>query len=313
MNRSSPIAIHTQGLTRTFGNVHAVDDLSLEIPAGSVFGFLGRNGAGKTTTIRLLLGLLEPTAGQAQVLGFDIHRQADKIREQTGALLEHNGLYERLNAIDNLEFYGRIYGLPANERQARIKELLTHLELWERRKEMVRDWSKGMRQKLAVARALLHRPPLIFLDEPTAGLDPVASVALRNDITRLVEHEGMTVFLTTHNLAEAEKMCNQVGIIRDGKLLTMGSPHELRSRVDQSRFEVYGQGFTENALETLSRNPQIATVEQTNSHLTIGLHHEMNANELVHLLDGLDVEIHEIRKGRASLEDVFLQLMEEDN
>jgi len=140
------IAIYTENLTRDFSTVRAVDGLTLEVPAGTIFGFLGPNGAGKTTTIRLLLGLLEPTAGRAEVLGFDTRTQADEIRARTGALLEHHGLYERLSAEDNLEFYGRVWRLPRAERQTRIRELLTHLGLWERRKEKVETWSRGMKR-----------------------------------------------------------------------------------------------------------------------------------------------------------------------
>ena len=168
------IAIDTKNLTRTFGTVTAIQDVSIQVPAGIVFGYLGPNGSGKTTTIRLLLGLLEPSSGSAEVLGYDTVRQAQVIREQSGALLEYTGLYERMSAEDNLEFYGRAWHIPANERKARIQELLTGIDLWDRRKDTVRDWSRGMSQKIAVARALLHRPPLVFFDEPTPGLDPSA-------------------------------------------------------------------------------------------------------------------------------------------
>ena len=171
--------IRTEHLSRFWPAVKAVDDLSLEVPAGIVFGFLGPNGAGKTTTIHLLLGLLEPTQGQAAVLGCDTRTQAAEIRAHTGALLEFAGLYERLSAEDNLDLYGRIYHIPAPDRRARSKELLTHLDLWDRRKDPVGKWSRGMKQKLAVARALFHHPPLVFLDEPTAGFDPLAATALR--------------------------------------------------------------------------------------------------------------------------------------
>ncbi len=217
-------AIRTTGLSRSFGSVRAIDDVSLEVPTGTIFGFLGPNGSGKTTTIRLLLGLLEADQGSATVLGFDTRTQANEIRERTGALLEHSGLYERLSAEDNLEFYGRVWNLPVKARRERIEELLTHLGLWERRGEQVGKWSRGMKQKLAIARTMLHRPSLIFLDEPTAGLDPVASVALRRDLTTLVAHEGVTVFLTTHNLPEAEAICDRVGVIRQGRLLAVDSP-----------------------------------------------------------------------------------------
>ncbi len=226
--------IHIEHLSRSFGTVKALDDLSLEVPAGIVFGFLGPNGAGKTTTIHLLLGLLEPTQGQARVLGFDTRTQAEAIRAHSGALLEFAGLYERMNAQDNLDLYGRIYQMPAPARQARIKELLTHLDLWERR------WSRGMKQKLAVARALLHHPSLVFLDEPTAGFDPIAAASLRDDLASLVAREGVTVFLNTHNLTEAEKLCAQVGVIRQGKLVTVGAPDALRARTGGPQAEIVG-------------------------------------------------------------------------
>ena len=190
-------AIRIENLTRDFKTVRSVDGLSLEVPAGIIFGFLGPNGAGKTTTINLLLGLLEPTSGHAEVLGFDTRTHADEVRTRTGALLEHPGVYEQLTAEDNLEFYGRVYRLPTVQRRARIQELLAHMGLWERRKERAGTWSKGMKQKLALARAMLHRPSLIFLDEPTAGLDVQAAVAVREDLESLAAREGVTVFLTT--------------------------------------------------------------------------------------------------------------------
>lgn len=306
------IALRTESLSRDFANVRAVDGLTLEIPRGVVFGFLGPNGAGKTTTIRLLLGLLEPTAGRAEVLGYDTRTQADAIRAQTGALLEHNGLYERLTAEDNLEFYGRIARIPAAERQARIRELLTHLGVWERRKELVGTWSRGMKQKLAVARALLHRPALIFLDEPTAGLDPVAAAALRDDLAALVAREGATVFLTTHNLAEAEKLCALVGVIRQGRLLALGSPDALRARTGGPQVEVVGRGFTETVLARLRARPEVASVATQNSHLTITLHAPVETAPLISLMVSAGAEIEEVRKGKESLEEVFLTLVGEE-
>jgi ABC-2 type transport system ATP-binding protein len=305
--------IRTEHLSRFFGKVKAVDDLSLEVPAGIVFGFLGPNGAGKTTTIHLLLGLLEPTQGQASVLGFDTRTQADEIRTRIGALLEFAGLYERMTAEDNLDFYGRIYHMPATERRARIKELLTHLDLWDRRKDQVSKWSRGMKQKLAVARALLHHPPLIFLDEPTAGFDPVAAATLRNDLASLVAREGVTVFLTTHNLTEAEKLCAQVGVIRQGKLLTVGNPDELRLRTGGPQAEIVGHGFNDQLLALLRERPEVANAELQNNHLTIELRGESKVGPLVSLIVRSGGEVEEVRKGKASLEDVFLTLMEEEN
>ncbi len=306
------LAIWTENLTRTFATVRAVDSLSLQVPAGVIFGFLGPNGAGKTTTIRLLMGLLDATDGQARVLGFDAATQAGEIRERTGALLEHSGLYERLSAEDNLEFYGRIWHLSASERKARIKELLDHLGLWERRKETAGTWSRGMKQKLSIARALLHRPRLIFLDEPTAGLDPIMSAALRDDLAALVKHEGVTVFLTTHNLTEAEKLCKLIAVIRQGKLLAIGHPEELRRRDGALRVEVVGRGFSDDLLAMLRSRPEIAGVNRQNSRLILELREDTDIAPLTSLLVKAGAEVEEIHKDKASLEQVFLTLMQEE-
>lgn len=305
------IAIRTQQLTRTFGAVRAVDELTMEVPTGIVFGFLGPNGSGKTTTIRLLLGLLEPDSGNAQVLRYDTRKQAEQIRQQSGALLEHNGIYERLSAADNLEFYGRVWRIPPADRKARIKELLTHLDLWDRRNELAGNWSRGMKQKLAIARTLLHRPSLVFLDEPTAGLDPVAAAALHEDLTSLVASEGVTVFLTTHNLAEAEKLCQQVGVIRQGKLLAIGTPDQLRSQAGGPRLEVIGTGFTPQVIQQLQAHSLVSNVQLHNHHLTIQLRETTDSAPLVTLMVQAGAQIEEVRKGKANLEETFLALVEE--
>ncbi|MGE5375898.1 MAG: ATP-binding cassette domain-containing protein [Bacteroidota bacterium] len=306
-------AIRAEHLSCHFGPIRAVDDLSLEIPKGTIFGFLGPNGSGKTTTIRLLLGLLEPSQGSASVLGFDIRTQAEQIRNRTGALLEHTGLYERISAHDNLEFYGRIYLIDRSKIEARIEELLTHFGLWERRHERVGNWSRGMKQKVAIARALLHRPALIFLDEPTAGLDPVAAASLREDIATLVKAGDVTVFLNTHNLPEAEKLCAQVGVIRNGKLLSVASPGQLRREKDPSRVIITGRGFTPEILTQLIALPQVKTVIQQNSHLEIDLANPDDTTGVVGFLIGAGAQISEVQRDQASLEEVFLKMMEEDS
>jgi ABC-2 type transport system ATP-binding protein len=310
------IAIRMQNLTRDFeakeNLVRAVDGLTLEVPAGTIFGFLGPNGAGKTTTIRLLLGLLEPTAGRAQVLGYDTRAQAEEIRTRTGALLEHTGIYEQLSAEDNLEFYGRAWRLSRAERQERIKELLTDMGLWERRGDQAGAWSRGMKQKLALARALLHRPSLVLLDEPTAGLDVPSAAAVRDDLAALAAREGVTVFLTTHNMAEAEKLCSRVAVIRQGKLVAVGHPDELRARTGGPRVEIVGRGFSEDALALLRARSEVAAVEANNGRLVVDLGREMEVAPLISLLVGTGAEVEEVRRGKASLEDVFLMLMEEE-
>jgi ABC-2 type transport system ATP-binding protein len=312
VNEMDHYAIRTAQLSCHFGTTRAVDDLSMEVPKGIVFGFLGPNGSGKTTTIRLLLGLLEPKQGKAEVLGYDSQKQADQIRNQAGALLEHTGLYERLSAEDNLEFYGRINHLSAGDRRARIQELLTHFDLWDRRQDRVGNWSRGMKQKLAIARALLHHPEIIFLDEPTAGLDPVAAAALREDIKTMVEQTGVTVFLNTHNLPEAEKLCTLVGVIRKGRLLTIGDPQQLRAGKDGSYLHITGRGFSSSVVNKLRAHPMVEAAIQQNSHLELTLSNQGDTSTLVSFLINAGVQIEEVQKNKFDLEDVFLRLMEEE-
>lgn len=315
---SNTYAIRTLDLCRSFAAIQAVDHLSLEVPRGIVFGFLGANGSGKTTTIRLLLGLLEPSNGRAEVLGFDTRSHSGEIRKRTGALLEHPGLYERLSAEDNLEFYGRVWRLPTAKRRSRIKELLGQMGLWHRRDQKVGQWSRGMKQKLAVARAILHSPPLIFLDEPTNGLDPVAAAALRDDLQQMVAREGVTVFLTTHNLTEAEKLCQKIGVIRQGKLLAVGHPDELKA--NGNPIEIIGRGFTPKVIDLLESQPLICSIQIAGDpasldlampvRLIITLDKQISTAPIVKMLVNAGVEIEEVRKNSVSLEEVFLNLME---
>jgi ABC-2 type transport system ATP-binding protein len=306
------IAIRLNNLTREFETVRALDALSLEVPAGTIYGFLGPNGAGKTTTINILLGLLEPTSGNCEVLGFDPQVQGDEVRSRTGALLEHTGLYEHMSAADNLEFYARAWRLPANERQARIKELLKQLDFWERRDEKVGKWSRGMRQKLALARTLLHHPQLVILDEPTAGLDVMAAADVREELANLAEIEGVTVFLTTHNMAEAERLCSQVAVIRRGELVAVGHPDELRQRVGGPQVEVVGRGFNDQILRLALSQPEVLAADAHNGRLTLELCAEAEVAPVITMLVASGVSVEEIRRGKASLEDVFLTLMEEE-
>ena len=319
MSASAPdIAIRTNGLSRAFGSVRAVEDLTIDVPAGSIYGFLGPNGAGKTTTIRLLLGLLEPSAGEARVLGHDVRTQSQAIREQAGVLLESDGLYTRLTAMQNLDYFGRISRLSASDRRQRIQDLLTAMGLWDRRDGRVADFSTGMRQKLALARAFLHRPKLLFLDEPTSGLDTPSAVALRRQLVALARDEGVTVFLTTHNLLEAEKVCDRVAVIRRGLLLAEGSPKEFhggRSRC----VSILGRGFTD-ALVVRIRD--LAAVEgaalESGPHGVEGVGRVLvdlasggDPAPVVRLLVEAGADVTSVESARESLEDIFLKLVEE--
>lgn len=302
-------AIRAEGLVRDFGTVRALDALTFEVPAGIVFGFLGPNGAGKTTAIRTFLGLVEPTAGRAEVLGFDTRRQGDQIRERAGALLEHHGLYERLTAAQNLEFTGKIWRMPSTERQARARELLEQFGLWDRRDQPVGQWSRGMKQKLAVARAVFHRPPLVFLDEPTAGLDPVASAALRDDLAKLATGEGVTIFLTTHNLTEAERLCALVGVIRQGRLAALGPPHDLRADDRTFMVRVVGRGFDEAIRDSVVTIDGVESAVLVADGLDLRLLRGASVAPVVTWLVHQGAEIEEVRRDRQSLEQAFLDLV----
>ena len=304
----STLAIQAEGLVRDFGAIRALDHLSLDVPAGIVFGFLGPNGAGKTTAIRTFLGLVEPTAGSARVFGFDTRRESDRIRERAGALLEHNGIYERLTAEQNLDFAGRVWRISAADRRARTRELLEQFGLWDRRLEHASKFSRGMKQKLAVARAVFHRPPLVFLDEPTAGLDPVASAALREDLASLATGHGVTIFLTTHNLVEAERLCDIVGVIRKGRLVALGPPASLRPN-DSPVVRVTGTGIDALVAELAAGVPDVREAALVDGALEVRLADGARPAALVAMLVERGVGIDEVRRKRASLEEVFLDLV----
>ena len=306
------VAIRTWGLTHDFPGVRALDELDLSVPRGSIFGFLGRNGAGKTTTLRVLLGLVTPTAGEARVLGYDPREQSVEIRRRCGVLLERSGLLDRLTAVENLDLYGRIFRLPRAVRRARIEELLGRIGLWERRDEPVSAWSRGMRQRLAIARALIHRPSLIFLDEPTAGLDPVSAAEVREDLLRLAVRERVTVFLTTHNLAEAERLCDRVAVVRRGRALSTGAPDEIGTRYTRRQVRLRGEGFTENALSLIGERPEVHSVEPEHGGALVSLSDEARVSSLVTFLVRVGVGLEEVTPVGSSLEDGVLSLFKDE-
>ena len=306
------VAIRATDIAKQFGKVTALDHATFEVPRGIVFGFLGPNGAGKTTVIRTLLGLLRLDGGDAKVLGFDVSTQSESIRERTGALLEHDGLYKRLTAEQNLDFAGRVWRIPRAERRRRIETLLTRLGLWERRGDAVAEWSRGMKQKLAVARTLLHRPELVFLDEPTAGLDPVAAAALRDDLEHLASEEGVTVFLTTHNLAEAERLCARIGIISKGRVVALGTPAELRDAMGAASIIIRGPSITPAHVAMLRTRTGIVKLTLLADGVQLVLAPNATVTPLVRALIEHGAEIEEVRRERPTLERTFLELVSED-
>ncbi|MDD1677017.1 MAG: ABC transporter ATP-binding protein [Methanomicrobiales archaeon] len=225
------MAVATEGLTRTFGAVTAVDHITFHIEEGEVFGLLGPNGAGKTTMVRLLNALILPTSGSATVFGKSVLQQGDSVRSMTGVLTESPNLYERLSARRNLTFFGRLYGVPEADLKSRVDRTLTWLGLADRADDLAGTFSKGMKQRLALARALLHDPPLLFLDEPTSGLDPSAAREVDTLIAELSRERGRTVLLCTHNLVEAQRLCDRVGVLANGRMIACGSVQELAQRL----------------------------------------------------------------------------------
>ncbi len=221
--------IEAHNLTRLFGTFTAVSQLSLRVPDGSVLALLGPNGAGKTTTVRMLSGLLAPTEGDAVVGGYDVRRQPDAVRACVGLVTDVPGLFEPMLVPDYLDFFGRIYGMPVEDRTRRINELIDFFELTEHRKQKMAGFSKGMKQKVALARALIHKPTVLFLDEPTSGLDPLAARSVRELILNL-KHESRSIILCTHDLDEAERLADEVAIIRQGRIVARGTPAALRAQ-----------------------------------------------------------------------------------
>jgi ABC-2 type transport system ATP-binding protein len=221
--------IRFQGLRKTYGPLVAVDDLDFEVEPGRVFGFLGRNGAGKTTTIRMMMGLLEPTAGTVTLDGHDIHRAPEAAKAITGYLPDRPNLYDKLTSLEYLGFVGGLYGLGASDAKARATALLEEFRLADRAHELIETFSHGMKQRLALAGALIHRPRILVLDEPIVGLDPQGAVELRSLLARLAD-EGVTIFMSTHSLPVAEELCHRIAIIDRGALVALGTLAELRAR-----------------------------------------------------------------------------------
>jgi ABC-type multidrug transport system ATPase subunit len=233
---SPSTSISMQGLTKKFGDKVAVDNFTLEIPSGVVFGLLGPNGAGKTTVVRILSTILKPTSGNATVNGYDILRQPELVRKNIGVLPEDTGLYDRLTAVETLRFYGGVQGLSGPELEERIEKLLQLLELYDRRNDRTAKYSRGMRQKLALARALIHDPPVLLLDEPTLGLDVMSTHAIR-DYVKGIAKEGKTVLLNTNNMYEAQMLCERLALINKGALRASGTISDLENLANTKGLE----------------------------------------------------------------------------
>ncbi len=300
--------IHTEGLSKRFNGKVAVDALDLDVREGEVFGFLGPNGAGKTTTVRMLSCLIAPTDGHAWVNGFEVGKQDMDIRRTVGILTENPGLYERLSAYKNLDVFARLYEVPDDQREKQVRRYLEMLGLWERRGETVAEFSKGMKQKMAIARALIHEPKLLFLDEPTASLDPEASKVVHDFIEQL-KTEGRTIFLCTHNLDEADRLCDRIGVIKQ-KLIQVGTPASLRLSLYGRQVILQLKAITPEVMAAIKELPFVKNVEQSNGGLLIALDKPEEQNPvLVRRVVEAGGEIQYVSELKVSLQDVYLSLV----
>ncbi len=298
--------IQTENLTREFDGKAAVDRLSLEIGKGEVFGFLGPNGAGKTTTVRMLTGLISPTRGTARVMNYEIGVDDIHIRRNVGILTESPGMYDRLSALRNLTIYAELYEVEHVERQ--VEKYLRMLGLWDRRLEATGTFSKGMRQKLALARSLLHEPSVLFLDEPTAGLDPEASKLVR-DFIRELQGEGRTIFLCTHNLEEADKLCDRIAVFKT-TLRVVEKPSALRQQLYGRQTVFHLVERADQARVLLEQLPAVKSAKVIDERLLIATEDPDRENpKLIRALVEADFEIRFVGELRHSLEDIYLQLI----
>jgi ABC-2 type transport system ATP-binding protein len=300
--------IQTQNLTKQFKNILAVDHLSINIKEGEVFGFLGPNGAGKTTTVRMLTALIAPSQGTAVVGGYQLGKDDKLIRQSVGLLTETPGMYDNLSAEYNLQIYADLYGVK--DPKGQVEKYLRMLGLWERRFDSAGTFSKGMKQKLAIARALLHEPPLLFLDEPTAGLDPEAARLVRDFISEL-RKEGRTIFLCTHNLDEADHLCDRIGVFKS-RLLVMDTPEQLRKQLFGRKVVFHLSKIAPSLPQELGDLSFAQEIQIIENKLVVTLEDPETHNpEIVRLLVGMGIDIQFIGELRHSLEDVYFQLVQD--
>jgi ABC-2 type transport system ATP-binding protein len=298
--------IHADKLTKTFSDIHAVESLSLDIKEGEVFGFLGPNGAGKTTTVRLLTSLISPTSGSATIAGFSTGRQDKEIRRSVGVLTETPGMYDNLSAEYNLRFFAELQEVHDVDMQ--VEKYLKLLGLWERRFDAAGTFSKGMKQKLAIARALLHEPRILFLDEPTAGLDPEAAHLVRDFIADL-KKEGRTIFICTHNLDEADHLCDRIGIFKT-HMLVIDTPAKLRASVFGRKVVFHLRVANENLMRSVQELTFVREIKVIENKLIVTLDNPESQNpEVIRMLVNAGADIQFVGELRHSLEDVYLQLV----
>jgi len=302
--------IETVDLSRKFNGNMAVENLSLKVEQGEVFGLLGPNGAGKTTTIRMLSCLIKQTSGTAYVNGFEINKENDspKIRAMVGLLPESPGLYESLSAHKNLDFFAQLYGIPKDKRTDRIEELLKMLEIWDRREEPIATYSKGMKQKIAIARAFVHNPQVVFLDEPTAGLDPAAALTVREFLIAL-KKEGRTIFINSHHLDEVERLCDRIAVMNK-TALAVGSPRELTRRYWGRTTVIELSKMDDSLVDLLKKFDFALNVRTEDGRILVDVDDPEARNPvIIQALTKAGAEVEYVTELKRTLEDVYMKLM----
>ncbi len=309
--------IEVENLTRKFGDLVAVDDISFNVKDGEVFGFVGPNGAGKTTTIRMLSCLIASTTGTASISGYDINDKSDafKIRQIIGLIPDNVGLYNDLSAYKNLDFYGKLYGLSDTKREENIKYFLKMLDIWDKRDVLVGKFSKGMKQKLAITRALIHDPEILFLDEPTANLDPSSSKTVRDFLMEL-KSENKTIFINTHNLEEVQQICDKIGIMNT-KLLRVSNQKDFKESVWGKKTVVQLESISGkflNALNNLNKINSIENMTISENKLIFDVNDPQNENsDIIDMIVNAGGRIQYVTKLDPSLEDTYLEFLKEEN
>jgi ABC-2 type transport system ATP-binding protein len=298
-------AIHVDTLTKKFGELVAVDTISFDIEQGEIFGLLGPNGAGKTTTLAMLSTMLEPTSGTAEIMGIDIRKDQDGVRKAIGIVFQDQSLDEELTAWENMDFHGRLYRLNRETREQRIDELLKLVELSDRKNDIVKTFSGGMRRRLEIARGLLHHPQVLFLDEPTLGLDPQTRNHLWQYIETLAKEKNITIILTTHYMEEADRLCNRIAIIDHGKIIALDTPARLKDSIGGDVVTIQSPE-TEKIAAALAA-PWISRIESHGEDVIINLKNaEQHLSTIVTRLNEEKIPITSISVHKPTLEDVFL-------
>lgn len=301
-------AIECRGLSRNFGERAAVSNLEFSVPRGTVFGFLGPNGAGKTTTVRMMVGMLRPSSGSVRVLGMDPAVEGEALRSRCGVMLDNVGLYDRLTAIQNLTFAAKVARLGSVEAKRRMEEALRRVDLWDRRNDRVSGFSKGMRQKLGLARALISQPEMLILDEPTAGLDPTNIVMVRELLVSLAQESGRTIFLCTHLLAEAQRICDQVAIIQGGHLLAIGDPNGLGGQ-GRLTFRLRLSDCNSEKMGRLGLAEEVQWKSLGGDEWRVTVTTEADIESVVASLVGAEIGVRAVIPETVSLEEEYLRLV----